>query len=633
MFTFDRKPGPSVPHAPAPRPARQRHAQARTLPSVWDRPATSPGRPAPSGAPWSPRGRAAPEAGGVPPVTPGFLLDFTRIPVRPPPVQRTATERSPGDRIEVPAPGGAAAGELALVSDVLDSPGRPLDPVARDDMEARFGRSFSGVRVHTDERAARSAAALGARAFASDGHIIFGRGQYDPSSRGGRGLIAHELTHTIQGASAGNGVEPRASPAEVEAERVGLRVRAGLPAGAISRGTSGLALTPTGDSVKPLIAHSAFDWEVTPAEEASVLALLGADPDLSATITDLDADGVLGDLISRVDEPANRRALVQLLGRRLSPTARALVESHVRALGPDWELQFNLGRHGVTAAAAPFNRAAYASLVSSDPTAPFTGVGATGVNPTALSIPYRDQAALAVGHAATTARYTNPIPGSLPSYLASLSAVERTQQAELLLNQPISSLHASSYLGALPSRAQVIRSAAAAHNLEPALVAAFILAEQRDQSRNEDAKDYTGATSIMSGNTSIGLGQVVISTARRHDLFADLLTSTTRRALGHDQIARLLASDEYNIFAVARYIRRVANDGAAIPITSLPGTQAAFPGINMSAYANNSSTWPDDNIRALASEYTSRAWDDNLSTGWGDFVYEAYLDVRASGVF
>ena len=53
----------------------------------------------------------------------------------------------------------------------------------------------------------------------------------------------------------------------------------------------------------------------------------------------------------------------------------------------------------------------------------------------------------------------------------------------------------------------------------------------------------------------------------------------------------------------------------------------------MKAFANNSSTWQDDNIRALASEYTSRAWDDALSEGWGYFVFEAYKDVRASGVF
>ena len=85
------------------------------------------------------------------------------------------------------------------------------------------------------------------------------------------------------------------------------------------------------------------------------------------------------------------------------------------------------------------------------------------------------------------------------------------------------------------------------------MLSAFILAEQRDQSRNEDAKDLIAATSFKRANTSIGLGQVVVSTARRNDLFADLLSKPTRTSLSHEQIARLLASDEFNIFAVAKY--------------------------------------------------------------------------------
>jgi hypothetical protein len=173
------------------------------------------------------------------------------------------------------------------------------------------------------------------------------------------------------------------------------------------------------------------------------------------------------------------------------------------------------------------------------------------------------------------------------------------------------------------------------------VVAAFILAEQRDQSQAEDAKDYQAATSIMQGNTSIGLGQVVVSTARRRDLFADLVSGPTRTAEGLNRTsgrpgqhvtARLLASDEYNIFAVARYIRQVANQGSTLSLAALPNTAAAYPGINLLAYANNSTTWPDDNIRALGSEYTSTAWDDNLVPAWGEFVYQAYVDVRATGL-
>jgi hypothetical protein len=162
-------------------------------------------------------------------------------------------------------------------------------------------------------------------------------------------------------------------------------------------------------------------------------------------------------------------------------------------------------------------------------------------------------------------------------------------------------------------------------------VASLILAEQRDQSANEDAKDYTAAVSIKAANTSIGLGQVVISTATKFDLFADVLPVATRRALGHKDIALLLASDDFNIFCVARYARWVANEGARRNSGTLPNTKAEFPGIRMLDFGNHSSRWPRDNIRALGSEYTSTAWDDRLSPGWGDFVLEAYDDVRASG--
>jgi hypothetical protein len=75
------------------------------------------------------------------------------------------------------------------------------------------------------------------------------------------------------------------------------------------------------------------------------------------------------------------------------------------------------------------------------------------------------------------------------------------------------------------------------HDLEPELIGAVILAEQRDQSQNEDAKDYVGATSLMAANTSIGLGQIVVSTARSNDLFADILSSGVRGGLSHTGIA------------------------------------------------------------------------------------------------
>ncbi len=92
----------------------------------------------------------------------------------------------------------------------------------------------------------------------------------------------------------------------------------------------------------------------------------------------------------------------------------------------------------------------------------------------------------------------------------------------------------------------------------------------------------------------------------------------------------LLASDEFNIFAVAKYLRLVADRGVEAGRTlPLRDTRREYPGLDFAAYAINSRDWPADNIRALGSEYTSRAWDDRLVAAWGTFVYEAYLDVTA----
>src|SRR4051794_14473705 len=67
----------------------------------------------------------------------------------------------------------------AAVSRVL-SGGRPLEPDVRAEMEQRFGQDFSGVRVHTDAAAARTADALDAEAFTHGREVAFGPQRYAP---------------------------------------------------------------------------------------------------------------------------------------------------------------------------------------------------------------------------------------------------------------------------------------------------------------------------------------------------------------------------------------------------------------------------------------------------------------------
>ncbi len=76
--------------------------------------------------------------------------------------------------------------------------GQPLPAAIRQDMGERMGADFSAVRVHTDSRAVELSRDLGAHAFTYGSHIFFNRGRFDPGSREGLHVLAHELTHTLQ---------------------------------------------------------------------------------------------------------------------------------------------------------------------------------------------------------------------------------------------------------------------------------------------------------------------------------------------------------------------------------------------------------------------------------------------------
>lgn len=114
-------------------------------------------------------------------------------------VRHTASEHD-----GVPAP--------PIVHDALRTPGQPLDPSARAYFEPRFGNDLSHIRVHADAKAADSARAIGARAYATGHDIVFASGQYAPRSESGRRLIAHELAHTGQQKSSNATRVQRAPP-------------------------------------------------------------------------------------------------------------------------------------------------------------------------------------------------------------------------------------------------------------------------------------------------------------------------------------------------------------------------------------------------------------------------------------
>jgi hypothetical protein len=85
-----------------------------------------------------------------------------------------------------------------IVRDVLRSPGQPLDPGTRVQMESRFGHDFARVRVHVGDRATESARMIQARAYAVGDNVVLGARPSLPTSGRSLRLLAHELAHVVQ---------------------------------------------------------------------------------------------------------------------------------------------------------------------------------------------------------------------------------------------------------------------------------------------------------------------------------------------------------------------------------------------------------------------------------------------------
>jgi hypothetical protein len=92
-------------------------------------------------------------------------------------------------------------------------------------MERVFNQDFSRVRVHADGESARSAEAVGARAYTVNKDVVFGSGEWRPQTSAGKRLLAHELAHVVQQSDGPNsggkefGLGSPTSRAESEADR------------------------------------------------------------------------------------------------------------------------------------------------------------------------------------------------------------------------------------------------------------------------------------------------------------------------------------------------------------------------------------------------------------------------------
>jgi Domain of unknown function (DUF4157) len=131
----------------------------------------------------------------------------------------------------------------ASVEQALATSGQPFEPGLRREMEQHFGWDFSRVRVHTGAAAERSAREVNARAYTVGSSMVFAAGEFNPSTLGGRRLLAHELTHVVQQSGAAANVVRRSNGFdEDEPTRVWPRaktVEEPIPAGAERGGARG----------------------------------------------------------------------------------------------------------------------------------------------------------------------------------------------------------------------------------------------------------------------------------------------------------------------------------------------------------------------------------------------------------
>jgi len=134
----------------------------------------------------------------------------------------------------------------SLVGETLAEAGRPPGPATRAEFERATGHDFGSVRVHTNERPARSAKAVGAHAYTVGRDVVFGANRYDPGSETGRRLLAHELNHVRQQAGAAPTGPLRvldAPAAEAEADRAASTITSRMPV-AVQRQPDGPRLLP-----------------------------------------------------------------------------------------------------------------------------------------------------------------------------------------------------------------------------------------------------------------------------------------------------------------------------------------------------------------------------------------------------
>jgi hypothetical protein len=76
--------------------------------------------------------------------------------------------------------------------------GVALDSDTRGRFETGLGADLSGVRIHADGQSDKLCRSLSAQAFTTGSDVFFSSGNFQPGTKKGDHLLAHELTHVVQ---------------------------------------------------------------------------------------------------------------------------------------------------------------------------------------------------------------------------------------------------------------------------------------------------------------------------------------------------------------------------------------------------------------------------------------------------
>jgi hypothetical protein len=145
--------------------------------------------------------------------------------------------RASGDGLENSGAGLETSAEAAQkISRATASGGRPLDGATRSRFEDGLGADLSAVKVHTDSSSDTLCRSLSADAFSTGRDVFFSSGTFNPGTKSGDHLLAHELTHVVQQGAAPTIARSKAAPSAGQAEE-----------GSVFRLTVGRANDPSED--------------------------------------------------------------------------------------------------------------------------------------------------------------------------------------------------------------------------------------------------------------------------------------------------------------------------------------------------------------------------------------------------